>query len=613
MARCQNKPDKSPKTTRRKDQETAEPPKVDIMRQKVDAAFYRPDRVPKDRRPHWADQIIPVEFKSGKRGNAVDPFTVRADHGDSGQEQATTIIEDDDDDDGEGGDEEPPELEELEEDQYEDESEQDTVGEGDEGEQESNLDNSAGEQQSAAQATETPEPQTTSAKEVLGQIATYIDLLQAVQQRMSVFMLFIVGRRYRILHWDRAGVIVTPSVDYYEEPDGLCEFLWRISYVSDVTLGFDPTATRLSPGDPDWVRMEEYAVALETDVSSEERVLQPGELESLGDGSDASPIIFDYVRTMFAQSIADPRWPRYKLRVSPSETEHHDFLVGKPTFCASGAIGRGTRGYVAVDCTTGGLVWLKDSWRVDYEKVEQEGLILERLNADPKIVDVPTLLCHADVLCQRTITAAWWEAQNPRSSIATSEPAEVHGNIEKRKEVNKARPSSSGGPRGVKRKWEDDSVRPETGADDGFDYRPECPVRHHRHYRLVVKEVGMPLKKFKDVWQLVHMLFDCLDSMYLTPSMTVIVTLTHDFEAHEQAATHTGINILHRDISDSNVIIVPKVFHGESQRILNWTGVLTDWEMSKPISAQDLGIARQPHRSVRFDSLMSSYRAPVNM
>ncbi|TBU21216.1 hypothetical protein BD311DRAFT_734591 [Dichomitus squalens] len=543
MARCQHKPDKSPKRRRRKGEEPAEPPKVDTLRQKVDAAFYRAGLVPKDQRPHWADQIVPVEFKSGQRGSAADPFASNADHDAQGQAQDAVAFDEQDDED-------VPELEELEEDEDEDE-EEDEDSESDEDEDDDTVE---GEAQTAKQ----PAPQDTPAKDVFGQITTYTELVQAIQHRTAVFMLLVIGRRFRILRWDRAGVIVTPSVDYYEDPNGLCDFLWRISHVSDTTLGFDPTAIRLSPSHPEWRKMDEYALPLKTDVCSTSRVLQPGELEPPDPGSEEPQLVFDYVRKMFAESIVDPRWPRYKLSVGEG-TGQRNFLVGKPSFCASGAVGRGTRGYTAIDLNTGGFVWLKDSWRVAYEKVEQEGVILSRINAVSGIDNVPTLVCHGDILHQRTLTADWWETKN-------------------------AAPSAR--PRGVKRKRDDES---EPSADPGpaqdvSDFRHDCPLLQHQHYRVVVKEVGMPLKKFQTAIQLLSLLLDCL------------VT-------HESVATHPDLRILHRDISDSNIVIVPKVLpfgaKNISGRTLNWTGILTDWEMSKPIDldSPDAHAARQPHRS----------------
>ena len=43
----------------------------------------------------------------------------------------------------------------------------------------------------------------------------------------------------------------------------------------------------------------------------------------------------------------------------------------------------------------------------------------------------------------------------------------------------------------------------------------------------------------------------------------------------------------------------PKVILDQfGQRALNWTGILVDWEMSKPIASPTVARARQPERSV---------------
>ena len=50
--------------------------------------------------------------------------------------------------------------------------------------------------------------------------------------------------------------------------------------------------------------------------------------------------------------------------------------------------------------------------------------------------------------------------------------------------------------------------------------------------------------------------------------------------------------MLHRDISGGNILILPKV----TGRTIKWTGLLTDWEMSKPTDYK--GVGRQPERTV---------------
>ncbi|TBU36902.1 hypothetical protein BD309DRAFT_877454, partial [Dichomitus squalens] len=383
------------------------------------------------------------------------------------------------------------------------------------------------------------EPKSCTRKAVRGQLTSYADLLFTVQQRVCIFMLFVIGRRFRILRWDRAGVIVTKSIDYFEDWNPLCNFFWCISRLPDNKLGFDPTATRLFETNPEWEQMDTFATALESDVSSEPRPLEDGELELESEIEDAEGpgFVFDYVRQMFARSLKDPRWPRFKLRV-PDSGKTRDYLVGKPTVYASGAIGRGTRGYVGLDVQTGRFVWLKDAWRASYDEMEKEGTIVERLN-HAGITGVPTVICHGDVGRQRTATAAWWECKNLR---------------------------------GVKKKFEDDSTDAPAIATDSVH---------------MVAQVCINLKKFKTGRQLASIIYDC-------------------FETHRLAANLENNGILHRDITDDNIVIYPGVGMKDGCRQLLWRGILTDWEISKPIAVGVRPRARQPERTATFQFMSAN-------
>ncbi|EIW52955.1 uncharacterized protein TRAVEDRAFT_86725, partial [Trametes versicolor FP-101664 SS1] len=146
----------------------------------------------------------------------------------------------------------------------------------------------------------------------------------------------------------------------------------------------------------------------------------------------------------------------------PDGSGIRSFLVGKPAFQAAGMAGRGTRGYVALDCQNGRFVWLKDAWRAHYDLVEMEGSVLETLNKEG-VCNVPTLICHGDILEQSTKTPDYWPKK--KDPETTTQPATL----------------------------------PE-----------ECPLRRHMHYRLVVKEVAMDLTTFKDGQQLLSIIFDCV-------------------------------------------------------------------------------------------------------
>lgn len=70
------------------------------------------------------------------------------------------------------------------------------------------------------------------------------------------------------------------------------------------------------------------------------------------------------------------------------------------------------------------------------------------------------------------------------------------------------------------------------------------------------------------------------------------------FAAHHLVATSDGLQILHRDITDDNIVIFPKVETHDSVRKLVWKGILADWEISKPITTVGPSRARQPERTV---------------
>ena len=65
----------------------------------------------------------------------------------------------------------------------------------------------------------------------------------------------------------------------------------------------------------------------------------------------------------------------------------------------------------------------------------------------------------------------------------------------------------------------------------------------------------------------------------------LLLTLIPTIVAHHEAATNGKTRILHCDISGGNILIYPKVRSRKcgKERSLVWTGILSDWEMSKSI------------------------------
>ncbi|KAH9889453.1 hypothetical protein C8Q73DRAFT_159451 [Cubamyces lactineus] len=224
----------------------------------------------------------------------------------------------------------------------------------------------------------------------------------------------------------------------------------------------------------------------------------------------------DYTRQLFVKTL-DRGWAWWKLKVRDGDG-YKEFLVAKPTFIAPGVVGRATRGYVAYDKSNKDrpFVYVKDCWRVVHERSELEGDILAVLNQH-EVSNVPTVLCHGDVEGQRTVSQDVWASLHPTK---------------------------------------------------------ECRMKAHQHYRLVVNEVGLPLKKFPNGRELVSVLVDCL-------------------EAHEEA--YTKANIMHRDISVGNILLIPCGEHPVDKQPL-YKGMLADWESSKRTGYNELE-ARHPDRN----------------
>ncbi|KAI0653517.1 hypothetical protein C8Q70DRAFT_1059229 [Cubamyces menziesii] len=297
---------------------------------------------------------------------------------------------------------------------------------------------------------------------------------QHVTHHFSVIISADCARVGRINH---AGLVLSPEFSYKEEPAKLGHFFWRLAHISSEARGRDTTATYVSPSSAEGLAM----LAWETKTLPTD----------------------DYVRQRFVRSL-DQGWAWWKLRVRDGDG-HKEFLVAKPAFATTRAVGRATRGYIAYYKSNSDhpFVYLKDCWRIMDSHSELEGDILADLNQH-EVTNVPTMLCHGDVGEQRTVSQDIWARLHPTK---------------------------------------------------------ECHMQAHQHYRLVVNEVGLPLKEFPNGFELVSVLTDCI-------------------EAHEEA--YTKANIIHRDISVGNILLVPWGIHPEDGRTI-YRGLLTDWELSKRI------------------------------
>lgn len=281
--------------------------------------------------------------------------------------------------------------------------------------------------------------------EYRGQAMSYAGHIFYYQHRTAFFMLFVNGDMFRVMRWDRSGVIVSEAKDYVSDLNKtrvLLQILHGFSKLSPEQRGIDPTVKRLSPDSCGWKRMDALALPQSCDLEAKQAdynrnnpaicdFLAPFDPEALFTAehihrdpaapcdhctpSTAPPrslvrAVFSFVRALFRESL-DENYPRYQITMSTGQ-----FLVAKPNFKAFGMIGRGTRGYVALEWSTQRFTFLKDTWRPYYEGVDAEGSILDFLNS-LHVSYIPKLICHGDVLNQETETSRYSPDAQPRKTV----------------------------------------------------------------------------------------------------------------------------------------------------------------------------------------------------
>ncbi|KAH9889421.1 hypothetical protein C8Q73DRAFT_793618 [Cubamyces lactineus] len=404
-------------------------------------------------------------------------------------------------------------------------------------------------------------------KDILGQIMCYSGYIFDNQRRTHHFMLIIFGKMVRIIRWDRAGVVATKPFDYVAYPELLLSFIWRFARMTPAQRGHDPTATRIdrdsflgrlmldraqAPKSQDTgTDASTDNVEQKNDTPSTTTPAQPAMSPRQSITTRSQPettsaqvpttvptqldVSDDHPRAAFEKSLKGDATIWWRLRVDDANGPRY-FLVGKPHFRASGLAGRGTQTFVAVDEADpyGPFVYLKDAWRVAHTGIEQEGKILEQLNSEDDggpVPNVPTVRCHGDVENQITCSQEIWRLKH------TEKPGE------------------------------------------------ECPLKTHRHYRLVVNEVGKSLSEFKNMEELVGLIL-------------------FSISAHGEAYNRKGL--IHRDISAGNILICYELVRNEDGTLEKVAKpLLADWELAKRVNESDEK-ARQPDRTGTWQFMSAS-------
>ncbi|KAI0704235.1 hypothetical protein C8T65DRAFT_248885 [Cerioporus squamosus] len=247
-------------------------------------------------------------------------------------------------------------------------------------------------------------PASLDATKARGQLVEYAQETMGYQHRTCVFMVVFCKETARLVRFDRNGASVSESFDYAAEPSVLGKFLYGL-YRPELprkVRGHDSTATLASDADARLFRSSCALFDLRDD-SAEYVGLQQA-------ASSNSPV---YDLTITAQ------WSRSGRSVQKGTqvfTRH--YLVGRPKQLPHSLIGRGTRPFIACErrqlraaqaaansgvpyeCEPGAVVFIKDYWRADSDRILTELEAYQRLwespAADGKLL-FPTPIGAGDV------------------------------------------------------------------------------------------------------------------------------------------------------------------------------------------------------------------------
>ncbi|TFK88499.1 hypothetical protein K466DRAFT_598575 [Polyporus arcularius HHB13444] len=208
----------------------------------------------------------------------------------------------------------------------------------------------------------------------LGQHVAYATEIFARQFRVFLFSVSMSGSRARLIRWDRSGCVVSESFDIREQPEFLCEFLWRFSQGSQASRGHDVTI------EPALLDEEIIFHTLVREQTGFQLGVQDAELDAaVLRHYTPGKVWAVYVLTQDAVG-EEPRALRY--------------IISRPVVSPVSLDGHATRGYWAVEISTRRVVFLKDTWRHRAPALEGDTL---RTLAAAGVRNIPSVVADADV------------------------------------------------------------------------------------------------------------------------------------------------------------------------------------------------------------------------
>ena len=299
---------------------------------------------------------------------------------------------------------------------------------------------------------------------LFGQHIAFATELFSRQHRVFLFTIAIFGSHARFFRWDRAGCIVSSAFDIREEPELLCDFLWRFSQSSDAGRGHDSTVGTARP-DEEFMFKNAITEHVRVQLGVEDGELNSAVSEHYQPGRVSAMHVLSHGTVANISNI-------------------RRFIVSRPVVSPLSLSGRGTRGYWAVDPSDGSVVFLKDTWRTPVD--ELEGHILQRLVSDG-VCNIPEVVTYGDVPDGFPAEAHLLsgEFSTPKNLIITSD------NLQTEEELQ-----ITGTDEFTSTEW----VRRVNGEAIRL-----TPLTHHR---LVLKTVGYGLRRFRGTEELLHATYD---------------------------------------------------------------------------------------------------------
>ena len=255
------------------------------------------------------------------------------------------------------------------------------------------------------------------------QLTAHMSNLFAHQHRLFVYGFYVQWKWARLLYFDRSGALVSAPFDWTETTSPLHDFVWKVAHMPPEQLGYDPTAQLASEFEVKMLRstmadqslpadVRQYvrdaflskatASNQETSVNATERA-KPPKLELLFDDFPIFKLTVTSSDPSSDEAFPDTSLPLPSKACSfergASAGVGRTFLVGHPHFLSDALVGRCTRGYIAFDLQNNVFCFLKDSWRPLTPTSTcslPEHLMYERLHRH-NVPHIASLVCGGDV------------------------------------------------------------------------------------------------------------------------------------------------------------------------------------------------------------------------